>query len=190
MTWLIIGLILFHGLHSLRMIVPKWRDAKYAEMGESKWKGLYSLASLIALVMLIYGYSVARPDADIVYVRPDWGPTLAALLMLPAFILMTFNMRSSRLKFITHHPFLLAIILWSLAHLFANGDTASVLLFGSFIIWASFNFASVRKRTVALPPVKPILQDGLAIFGGIVLWAVFLFGLHEWLFGVAPIMAG
>ena len=188
MIWLIAGLLIFHGIHSLRMIAPGWRDAQVASMGEGKWKGLYSLVSLFALVLMIWGYSEARPYSDIVYVPPDWGRHLAWLIMLPAFILMTFNMRSSRLRALTHHPFLTAVILWSIAHLLANGDMASVLLFGSFLIWAVFTYRNAVLRNSDLPPVAPLAQDIGAIVAGILLWAVFMFWAHNWLFGVSPVV--
>jgi uncharacterized membrane protein len=187
MIWLVFGLLLFHGLHSLRMFAPAWRDAKYAEFGEAKWKGIYSLFSLIALVLVIWGYSQARFNTSILYDPPAWGVHPAIALMLAAFVLMTFNMRSSRFRSVTHHPFLTAIILWSIAHLLVNGDTASVLLFGSFLVWAIANYHFVRKRGDGLPPVQPLVQDMAAIVFGIVLWAVFLWKAHEWLFGVSPI---
>ena len=70
MPWLIAGLAVFLGIHSVRMVAPAWRDARLAAMGEGPWKGIYSLVSLAGLVLLIWGYAQARPDADILYVPP------------------------------------------------------------------------------------------------------------------------
>jgi len=187
MVWLILGLILFHGIHSLRMIAPDWRNAQYEAMGENKWKSVYSLVSIIALVILVYGYSQARLEAGFIYIPPQWGALVAIVLMAFAFILMTFNVRSSRFRKITKHPFLMAIILWSIAHLLANGDTASVLLFGTFLVWAIANYLFVSRRGDPLPPVAPLWQDLAAIIFGLILWVVFITFGHEWLFGVAPI---
>ncbi|MGB7286346.1 MAG: NnrU family protein [Salaquimonas sp.] len=187
MLWLVAGLIMFHGLHSVRMIAPDWREAQIASMGEGKWKGLYSLLSIVALVLLIYGYSVARQSFTLVYFPPTWGLHPALVLMLLAFVLMTFNMRSSRFRRIVHHPFLAAIVLWSVAHLLVNGDLASVLLFGSFLVWAICNWYVATNRKDPLPPVAPLFHDVAAIIFGIALWVLFIWGAHEWLFGVSPI---
>ncbi len=187
MIWLIIGLVAFHGIHSLRMIAPGWRDARVAAMGEGPWKGAYSVVSLLSLLMIAWGYGQARPEADILYVTPSWGRHLAWMLMLPAFVLMTFNLRSSRFAGFTRHPFLTAIILWSIAHLLANGDWASVLLFGSFLVWAIIAYHNNVRRGGSLPTVAPLAQDMAAIVTGIVLWIVFFLWVHEFLFGVSPV---
>lgn len=187
MEILIIGLIGFHGLHSLRMAAPNLRQKMVLKLGEGPWKGLYSLATLVFLALIIIGYGQAWPDAGQLWNVPSWGSHVAILLMLFAFILMPFNMRSSRFRFITHHPFLLSVILWSVAHLFANADSASVLLFGSFLVWAVINYISVRKRNNPLPPVAPLIADVIAIIAGIGLWVLFIVFAHAFLFGVSPI---
>ncbi len=188
MLWLIIGLILFHGLHSVRMVAPEWRDAKLASMGEGPWKGAYSVVSIIALVVMIWGYSIARQDFTLVYFPPTWGVPLALILMALSFIsLMVFNLRAGALKPILKHPMLLSIKLWAVAHLFVNGDLASVLLFGSFLVWAILNRISVKRRNDPIPEKGPVTNDIIAVVTGLALWALFIWGAHEWLFGVAPI---
>lgn len=185
MFWLIISLVIFHGLHSIRMLAPEWRTRKIAEIGENKWKGLYSLISLLALVFLVWAYSVASSDYIEVYNPPLWGRHLAVLIMLLAFIaLMVFNLKPGRLKPILKHPMLLSIKLWAVAHLLANGDLASVLLFGSFLAWAVWNRISVKRRNEPLPGAGPIINDLIAIISGTVLWGLFIWVAHEWLFGV------
>lgn len=188
MLWLIIGLVLFHGLHSIRIVAPNWRDQRVASMGEGPWKGLYSIASIIALVVLIWGYSIARQDFILVYFPPTWGRPVAIVLMAFSFIsLMVFNLKAGVLKPILKHPMLVSIKLWAVAHLLVNGDLASVLLFGSFLIWAIVDRISVKRRNEPIPEKGPIVNDVLAVVSGLVLWVLFIWVAHEWLFGVAPL---
>jgi len=187
MMLLVFGLIVFHALHSIRMVAPKWRAQRVKNMGENMWKGMYSLVTLAALVLIVFGYQQAKIDAVQIWSPPVWGRHLAIVLMLISFLLIPFNMRSSRLKSITHHPFLMAILLWSTAHLLANGDGPSVILFGSFFVWALWNWLNVRKRNGPLPQVPPLKQDLFATAIGIGMWLFFLVFAHKWLFGVSPI---
>jgi len=159
MTLLIVGLVLFHGLHSIRMIAPEWRIQRIENLGENLWKGLYSIATLVFLVLIVVGFGWARPDAVSLWTVPEWGKPVAIVLVLLSFILVPFNLRSSRLSALTHHPFLAAIVLWSLAHLLTNSDIASVLLFGSFLLWSLANWATVRKRNDSLPGVADLRKD-------------------------------
>lgn len=187
MIFLVLGLLIFLGIHSTRIFALAWREEKISTMGENKWKSIYSIVSAISLVLIVYGYSQAWQTANVIYVPFEWGRSAAIVLMLIAFCLMPFNMRSSRLKKITHHPFLAAITLWCIAHLLANGDSASVVLFGFFLVWALFCWHAASKRKGELPPVAPLVQDLAAVGFGVVIWALFLFIAHEYLFGVAPI---
>ena len=189
MPWLIAGLAVFLGIHSLRMMAPAWRDARLEAMGEGSWKGVYSLISLAGLLLLIWGYAQARPEADVLYVPPVWTRHLAWLLMALAFIsLMVANLPAGRLKPLLKHPMLLSVKLWAFAHLLANGDVASVLLFGAFLAWAVWNRIAVKRRGGALPQPGPITYDLAAVASGLALWALFIFWAHEWLFGVAPVV--
>ena len=187
MIWLLIGLFVFLGIHSVRMIAPDWREAKISTIGLGKWMCVYSLVSTASIVLIIWGYGKAWENNSVLYAPPDWGRHSAWMLMAMAFVLMTFNMRSSRLAPLIKHPFLLSVILWSVAHLLANGDVASVVLFGSFLVWALINRISVSKRGGTLPPVAPLFHDIAAVAVGLIIWALFIWKVHEWLFGVSPI---
>ena len=70
MALLILGLVLFLGIHSVRMIAPQWRLARMTALGEGPWKGIYSLVSLVGLVLIVWGYIQARPLAPVLYVTP------------------------------------------------------------------------------------------------------------------------
>ena len=188
MIWLVLALLVFHGLHSIRMVAPNWRQSQIAQLGEGKWKGLFSLALLVALIFLIWAYGQARTDYVEIYNPPLWGRHFALMLMALSFIaLMVFNLKPGHLKPMLKHPFLVSIKLWALAHLFANGDLASVLLFGSFLVWAVWNRIAVKRRMSPLPAKGPVINDIFAVVSGLVLWVVFIWFAHEWLFGVAPL---
>ncbi|MEP2978869.1 MAG: NnrU family protein [Lentilitoribacter sp.] len=189
MTVLIIGLLGFHGLHSIRMVAPHRRQKMIKKLGEGVWKGGYSVATFLFLVMIVLSYRDAQAQSDILWQLPEWGRHVAFLFMLCAFILIPFNMRSSRFRYITHHPFLLAIVFWSSAHLLVRSDTASVLLFGSFLLWALINWVSNKRRGGEIPPIAPLYIDLIAIVGGVIAWFLFFMFGHEWLFGISPIGA-
>ena len=179
----------FHGLHSLRILAPGWRNAQVARLGEQKGKGLYSLASIAAFVLLVWGFAVARPDAAILYEPPVAMKHINALLMLLALIsIMVFNLPAGRLKPMLKHPMLVSIKLWAFGHLLANGDLASVLLFGSFLVWAVFDRISVKRRgDKGFAIAGPVRNDVLAVVSGVVIYGLFVWKLHDWLFGVPPL---
>ena len=190
MTALIAGLVLFLGVHSVRIVADDWRTAQLARIGERKWKGLYTLASVAGLVLLIWGYGQARLDPVIVWNPPAWLRPVAVLLTLPAFVLVAAgNMRGTRIKAILGHPMVLGVKLWAFAHLIASGTLAGIVLFGSFLVWAIVDFASLRRRDRALGTVYPpgtLHRDALATAIGVIAWVVFAFWLHGWLIGVRP----
>ncbi|MGN6764584.1 MAG: NnrU family protein, partial [Rhizobiaceae bacterium] len=82
MSVLIIGLILFLGAHSVRIVAPAWRDQRIASMGQGPWRGFYSLVSIVGFVLLVWGYGLARPDAPVLYEPPLWMKHVTALLMI------------------------------------------------------------------------------------------------------------
>lgn len=187
MTILIVGLVLFLGIHSVRIVAPDWRDARVAAMGEGPWKGVYSLVSIAGLVLLIWGYSLAQPEAAFFYEPPAWMKHVVALLMLIALIIfMVSQLPSGKMKPVLKHPMLLAVKIWAAAHLVANGDLASILLFGSFLAWAVADRISVAKRDAPLPEEGPVSWDIAAIVSGVVIYLLFVWQLHAWLFGVLP----
>lgn len=188
MTVLIVGLILFLGGHSIRIVAPAWRDAQLARMGENGWKGLYSLVSLAGLVLLIWGYALARPDAPVLYEPPVWMKHVNATIMLLAFLALgIYQVPAGRLKPALKHPMLLATKLWAVGHLLANGDLASIILFGTFLLWAVADRIAVKRRGQPVPAPGPVSFDLLGLAVGLGLYLLFLFWAHAWLFGVAPL---
>ncbi|EON91637.1 protein NnrU [Marinobacter lipolyticus SM19] len=188
MTTLIIGLVLFLGIHSLSIVNEPLRDRMHASLGELPFKGLYSLASLIGLVLIVWGYGAARMDPTVLYTPPGWLRHLAMLLLIPVFPLLFATYFPGKIKAKLGHPMLVSVKLWALAHLLANGMLYDLLLFGSFLAWAVADRISLKRRSerpiATLPASKA--NDAIAVVGGLVVYVVFVFWAHQWLFGVAP----
>jgi len=189
MILLAIGLILFFGIHSVSIVAPAWRDAQVATRGEGPWKGLYSIASAAGLLLIIYGYGIARQSPVVLYSPPAGLRQAALLLMLPAFPLLLAAYLPGRIKAATKHPMLVSVKLWALAHLLANGTLADVLLFGGFLVWAVADRISIKRRParpVPGAPARPI-NDLIAVVAGLALYAVFVLWAHQWMTGVSPL---
>ncbi|AZT83168.1 NnrU family protein [Marinobacter sp. NP-4(2019)] len=189
MTTLIVGLVLFLGVHSLSIVNEPFRNRMNASLGELPFKGLYSLASLIGLVLIVWGYGAARMDPTVLYTPPGWLRHLAMLLLIPVFPLLFATYFPGKIKARLRHPMLVAVKLWALAHLLANGMLHDLLLFGSFLAWAVADRISLKRRSerpiATLPASKA--NDAIAVIGGLVVYVVFVFWAHQWLFGVAPV---
>lgn len=183
---LILGLAIFFAVHLTRVIAAPFRDAQVVA-NEGRWKGLYSLVSLVGFALIIWGWVVYRADAPEIYTPPDWGRRATEGLVLLAFIsLAAAYSPPSHIKQWLQHPFLTAVILWSVGHLLANGDLASLLLFGSFLAYGVIDRIAVMMRPAPtmLPP--GLRGDLIAIVVGAVAYAVVGFWLHGLLFGVSP----
>lgn len=188
MTTLIVGLILFFGVHSLSIINEPFRNRLNSAMGEGPFKGLYSLVSLAGLVLIVWGYGAARMDPTVIYTPPGWLKHVAFLLLLPVFPLLFATYFPGRIKAKLGHPMLVAVKLWALAHLLANGMLHDLLLFGSFLTWAVADRISMKRRTQRNIPTLPgsKANDIIAVAGGLAVYVVMVLWAHQWLFGVAP----
>lgn len=190
MTTLIIGLLVFLGIHSISIFAATGRNAMVGRMGALPWKALYALVAIVGFVLIVKGYAAARLEPVLLYVPPVWTRHLAALLMLPAFILLFAAYLPGRIKTAMKHPMLVAVKLWAVSHLLANGMLADVVLFGALLAWAVVDRISLKSRApnAAPPPGAPPSQfnDLIAVVGGLVLYGVFAFYLHARWIGVAP----
>ncbi len=190
MTALILGLVLFLGLHSVRIVADGWRTGVIRRIGVGPWKGLYSLLSLAGFALLLWGFGQARQQPDVLWTAPTWSRHLAALLMLAALVLLAAAyVPGNALKARLHHPMVLAVKTWALAHLLANGRPADLLLFGSFLLWAALDFRAARARDRAQATVYPSGRTGptlLTVAVGALAWLALVFGGHAALFGVRP----
>lgn len=192
MSWLIAGLLLFLGVHSVSIVSPQGRHAVAGRMGEGAFKGVYTLVSFAGLALIVWGYGMARQAPVLLYTPPTGLRHLALLLMLPVSVLLLAAYLPGRVQRAARHPMLLAVKCWALAHLLANGTLADVLLFGGFLAWAVADRISVKRRAAAgllrSPPALPgsAANDAIAVVGGLAIYFAFVFWAHAWLFGVRP----
>ena len=156
------------------------------------WKGLYSIASGVGLALIVVGYGIARREPVVLYTPPAGLRHLALVVMLPVFPLFLAAYLPGRIRSAAKHPMLVAVKLWAVAHLLANGTLADVVLFGSFLAWAIADRISVKRRAavdehrVPAAPAKPA-NDAIAVVVGLLVYAAFVLWLHRWLIGVSPL---
>jgi uncharacterized membrane protein len=188
MALLIIGIAAFLGLH-LVPTLPGLRERLVARLGEGPYKRLFALLSVASFILLVYGF--AKAPVIQVWSPPSWTRWVAIVLMLPAFIFLVAAYVPGQIKAKLKHPFLVAIKTWALAHLIANGDLASIILFASFLAYAAYDRITLKRRTatglVTVPATGPPSNDAIAVVLGVVLYLAFLFWLHRLLIGTSPL---
>ncbi len=190
MTILILGLILFLAVHSVRIFADDWRTAQLRRYGTGPWKLGYSLISIIGFVLIVWGFSLARNEPVLLWTPPTAMRHVAALLTAIAFVLVAAAyVPRNAIKARLHHPMVLGVKVWAFAHLLANGSLADVILFGSFLVWAIFSYSAARKRDRMANtqyPAGTTTGTIMAVVVGLVIWALFAFWLHGLLIGVRP----
>ena len=190
MALFLIGLIIFLGSHSTRIFAESWRNQIIDRIGEVKWKGLYTIISLIGFIIMVIGYGQARQSTVVLWQPNDALIYIALVLNLIAFIFLAGSSPSNnaiRLKL--KHPMILGVKVWALAHLLSNGTLVNLILFGAFLIWAVLDFRSARKRPILIPEKAIVSTKAtvITIASGVILWIIFIFGLHQYLIGVSPL---
>lgn len=187
---MIIGLVLFLGTHSVRIIADDWRTHQINQRGENLWKAVYSVIALAGFVMIVHGYAEARLNPIAVWQPPLWLKNTMAILLLPTFILIiAAYLPGTRIKSWSGHPMAASVKLWGLAHLIANGNLADIILFGSFMVWAIFDYRASRQRDKKAGKRYAFAgynRDAVAVILGVILWLAFVVYLHQWLIGVQP----
>lgn len=190
MPLLILGLLLFLGVHSLRVFADGWRSRQLARWGELRWKGFYSLVSLLGFVLLVWGFALARQQPTLLYVPPLTLRHLNALFTLVAFVLVAAAyIPRNHFKARLGHPMLLGVKSWAFGHLLATGMLHDMVLFGAFLLWAIMLFATSRRRDrceATVHPAGTLKGDALTVLVGVTAWLVFVLWLHLWLIGVSP----
>ena len=187
MLTLILGLVVFFGVHCVHLYAGPWRDRQLAA-NEGRWKGAYSLVSLLGLILIVWGWAQYRPAAPQVYLPPAWGHHVTMLFVLVGLILIVAAyVPVGRIKASVRNPFLIGIILWSLGHLLANGDMAGLLLFGCFLVYAVVDLIAVTARHEAAPVFAGYRGDAIAVAVGLVVYLALLLKLHEMVLGVSPL---
>src|SRR5262245_19000563 len=191
MTALVIGLVLFLGLHSTRMVADAARARFIEQRGARAWRGLSSLGSAIGLVLVVWGFGQARQNPLVLWSPPDWTRPLASALTLVSIVLIVAAyVPRNHFKAWVGHPMVLGIKVWAFAHLLATRTLADLLLFGGFLAWAIWCYASLRARDRAAgrqpSPGQPV-PTVIAIVVGALAWYGFGRWLHGWLIGVQPL---
>jgi len=190
MSMLFLGLVLFLGSHSLRILADSWRGRQVARLGEKPWKGIISLISIVGFVVLVWGFGQARQQPVLLYVPPLWLRHANSLFTLLALILvMAAYVPRNHLKAKLGHPMYAGTGVWALGHLLAAGMLHDVVLFGAFLLWAIAGFSGARRRDRSAGvsyPAGTLLGDVLAIGIGVGGWAVFALWLHAKWIGMAP----
>lgn len=191
MPILILGLVIFLGVHSIRIFAKDWRRRQIARIGEGSWKGLFALVSVVGLALIIIGFGEARANPVLLYAPPAWLRHLNILFTLMAFLLITAAyIPHNRLKAKIGHPMLAGVKVWAFGHLLAIGMLRDVVLFGAFLLWAIVDFVVSRRRDRAAGVVYPAgsLKGNLMVLAvGVIAWILVAFCLHALLIGVDPL---
>lgn len=188
MTVMILGLLIFLGIHSVRIFADDWRTAQIQRLGLLPWKAGYAVVSVIGLAIAIWGYGQMRLDPIWIWFPPTGLRHAVALLMIPAFILLVAAyVPGNHIKAKLGHPMVLAVKVWALAHLLANGRLGDIVFFGAFLAWAVLDFRSARRRQPAPPTTPRMAGTAITVVGGLIAYYLFAFHLHVWVTGV-PVM--
>ena len=195
MLLLIVGLVLFLGIHSVRMSAPQWRTDFIAQRGELVYKSLYAVVSFLGLALLIIGYGQSRTEPQYIWFPPVAMSHIAALLTLFAFVLLAAAyVPGNRIKARVGHPMVLGVKVWAFSHLLANGRLGDMILFGAFLAWAIINYVKSRKADKASGVVysskNSIAVDSITVVIGVGAWLIFAMWAHLKLIGVSPFAVG
>lgn len=189
MVMLIVAVLVFTGIHLINTFAPGFRRSMIDRLGENGWKGGFSLAALVALVFMIWAFGRARQEGIVLYTPPFWMAHVTLLLMLLAMICLAASFfPPGRITTMAKHPMVLSVKIWAFAHLLANGEAASVILFAGFLVWAVILRISLARRersgNYSRKPFVSARYDAYAFVLGVVLWGLFIWKLHIWLIGV------
>ena len=191
MNYLLAGLVLFLGLHSIRVFAEGWRTHMRSTWGVPAWRAAYSLLSLIGFGLIVWGFGQVRQTPVQLWNPPIGMRHLAAVLTLMAFVLLAAAyVPGNQIKARVHHPMVAGVMLWAMAHLLANGNAGQALLFGSFLGWAVLSFLAARQRDQREGTRYVAGQagaTGVTVALGVAAWMAFALWLHGWLIGVRPI---
>jgi uncharacterized membrane protein len=186
MTLLILGMLLWTAVHLLKPAMPERRAALAAAYGEGAVKGVTALLLALSIFLMAQGYGPAA-SWGFAYIPPDWGWHLNNLLMVFSMILLGAGHMKSNVRRFVRHPMLTAAVVWAVAHLFANGDWRSLVLFGGMAVWALLSMLFINRRDGAfvVPPESPRAKDLMAVGGGVVVFVAVAL-IHWVVFGVKP----
>lgn len=184
MTIFILGLIVFFATHLWTGLARGPRDALKAKLGDLPYRGLYSIVAAAGLALIIIGWRTA--DATALYTPPAWTRQVTYLLMLLALIaLVATYLPKGRIAPALKHPMLAGLKLWAFAHLLANGEVRSVILFGAFLVYGVIDRIAAKRRGAPVPAAGPVVNDLIVIAVGVAVWVGIFFFAHRYIAGVA-----
>ena len=191
MAILVLGLVIFIGVHSIRIVAGPWRAAQIERLGPRAWRGAFALLSILGFVLIVYGYGLSRRYPVPIWLPPFWMAHVTALLTAIAFIMIVAAyVPGNHFKRALGQPFVSGVALWAFAHLLANGTLNDIILFAVFLVWGLFELRGENRRDreagVVYPPGQ-VSRDAIVVVVGLVAWAVFAFWLHGVLIGVRPL---
>jgi uncharacterized membrane protein len=186
MLMLVAGVVLFFVPHSVSIVAPYWRNRMVLLLGEARWKITYSVIIAAGLALQVLGFMAASRAPVVLYTAPAGLRYASFVLMLPVFPLLLATYLPGRILASIKHPMLAAVQLWAAAHLLSNGTLPAVVLFSAYLIWALIDRLSLQRRVQ--PPIRRVparrYNDITAVVLGLALYALFLWRLHAWIFGV------
>lgn len=192
MTWLVLGLVLFLGAHSVRIAADGWRAAMVGRLGVQGWKGAYSLLSAAGLALVVIGFGAAREHPVPLWVPPIWTRHVAALLNLAALVMIVAAyVPRNHVQAALKHPMVLGVVVWAFAHLIANQTLADFVLFGSFLVWAVLDYRAAKRRdpfgaAAARRGAPTLAGTAVTVLVGVAAWTFIAFWAHGAWIGVRP----
>lgn len=191
MALLVVGLAIFIAIHSIRVVAAPWREAQIERFGMPAWRGFFALFSILGIVLIVWGYGLARRYPVPIWLPPFGMAHVTALLTAIAFVMIAAAcVPGNHIKRALGQPFMSGVALWAFAHLLANGTLHAIVLFAALLVWALVKLRADRRRDreagVVYAP-GTLARDALAAVIGLVAWAVFAFWLHGVLIGVRPL---
>lgn len=186
MTILVAGVALWSLVHLYPAVLPNNRARLVDKLGAGTYRGLFSLDIVIALVLIIIGWRMA--DVRPVYTPPLYGSPIVTGLMFVSFLLFAGASAPGNIKRVLRHPMLLGMLTWSVAHLLANGDNRSIVLFGGLGLWAIFSIVLINRRDGAWqrPDAVAVSKDAMTVAGTLLIFGLALY-LHRFVIGVSAL---
>jgi len=183
----ILGLVVFLGAHVFVTMRDR-RDALIKALGAGPYRGLFSLVSLIGIVLAGYGFAHYRAEGLIMlWNPPPWTRHIVVALMWPASIMVVAAYIRGHIARVLKHPMLVGVKTWAAAHLCANGDLGGIILFGSVLLWAGYDRATLKRRADPGAPPIPVggaTNDIIAVVVGTILYLALGFLFHPYVVGV------
>ena len=190
MLVLVTGLVVLLGIHFTGVVAPAFRERMVTRIGLGPWKLIYSAVSIAGLLLLVWGYGIARADPTVLWAPPGWGRHAAALLTVIAFVLIVAAyVPGTHFKSALGHPMTFGVALWAFGHLLANGTLRALILFGAFLAWSIVTYAVRRSRDRAAGVTYPpgtLARDVVVVVAGAAVALAFALWLHAPLIGVRP----